>query len=216
VPPVRTENFTGDQSKQQPLTITVNNYLGKPENFPNLQTGTGSQAQAQVRPGLTDAEFLAWLTAMTMDAREAREARESREAREARESREARETRWMSAAQVYAPPAVPATPQSVQGYQPAAPQSYQIPALPAGDVQIIPGLPDPNSNRFYHLQVGAFVEQNVAIRTVQQIQAIGFYAGLEQIGNVYRVLVLDIPAANVYTAAVRLGAAGFRQVWVRE
>jgi hypothetical protein len=40
-----------------------------------------------------DPEFLAWLMAMTIEAREAREARDAREAREARELREIREER---------------------------------------------------------------------------------------------------------------------------
>jgi rare lipoprotein A (peptidoglycan hydrolase) len=48
---------------------------------------------AGIRAASNDTEFLAWLMAMSIDAREAREIREAREAREAREVREAREAR---------------------------------------------------------------------------------------------------------------------------
>jgi rare lipoprotein A len=239
-----------EQALPQSLTILVNNYLGKQEEpvqssvtsppvTPPPQTPPASVPQAVAKSG-SDTEFLAWLTAMTMDARESRESREYREARESREYREAREARGsvpaptppqiVSAAPVYQPVPVPAAPV----YQPPAPVSQPAPVIvqpqiiqaapaapvyqpaQAGDVQIIPGIPDPNSGRLYRLQVGAYSGQDAAVRAAQQIQAAGFNAALEQAGAVYRALAMDIPAASVYAAASRLGSAGFRQIWVRE
>jgi hypothetical protein len=39
---------------------------------------------------------------------------------------------------------------------------------------------------------------------------------LEQSGVLFRVLVTDIPAADVQAATVRLGALGYREIIVRE
>jgi cell division septation protein DedD len=87
---------------------------------------------------------------------------------------------------------------------------------PAGEVVIIPGLPDRNSGRIYRLQVGAWSAPDAAGRALQMLQSAGFSAVQEQNGSLYRVLAAGIPAADVYAAAQRLGAMGFRQIWVRE
>ena len=104
---------------------------------------------------------------------------------------------------------------------PAAPPAYQPPPVQpqqpvANNVQILPGVPNPNSGKTYMLQVGAFSATETAFQAFQQVKAAGFDAVLEQAGNLYRVLAIGIPAKNVYFAAQRLGAFGFRQVIVRE
>jgi cell division protein FtsN len=96
------------------------------------------------------------------------------------------------------------------------PPVYQYQAPQGADIQIIPGIPDPNSGKLYRLQVGAFSIQDAAAQAARQIQAAGFNAALEQSGTVYRALAVNIPAASVYAAASRLGLAGFKQIWVRE
>jgi cell division protein FtsN len=88
---------------------------------------------------------------------------------------------------------------------------------PVDNIQIIPGLPNPNSNRIYRLQVGAFSGVESATRAVRQLQVAGFDVVQELAeNNLYRVLAVGIPAHNVYNAAQRLGAIGFKQVWVRD
>jgi cell division protein FtsN len=84
------------------------------------------------------------------------------------------------------------------------------------ELQVIPGLPDPNSNKIYRLQVGSFSAPDAADRTAQIIQSAGFDVAQEFNGTYYRVLVVGIPAASVYPAAQRLGAMGIGQIWVRE
>ncbi|GHV96455.1 hypothetical protein AGMMS50293_27750 [Spirochaetia bacterium] len=237
-PVIAREEQPKTQESVQPVTITVNNYMGKGED----------SAQTQSAKPNSDTEFLAWLTAMSMDARESRETRESREVREAREAREARETRELRRESTVraAPPttaypqppviqAAPAAPAPsyqaqtapVSSYQappvppqappaPAAPVYQAMPPVPAGDLQIIPGLPDQNSGKIYRLQIGAYSAPDMAVRIAQQMQTVGFNAAYEQSGAFYRVLVTGIAAADVYAAAVRLGSMGFRQIWVRE
>jgi cell division protein FtsN len=122
-------------------------------------------------------------------------------------------------APVYPAPPVYQNPPVYQ--QPSAPV-YQTQPLPVyqypqgADVQIIPGIPDPNSGRLYRLQVGAYSAQDTAVQAARLIQAAGFNAALEQAGGIYRALAMDIPAASVYAAASRLAQVGFRQIWVRE
>jgi antitoxin component of RelBE/YafQ-DinJ toxin-antitoxin module len=69
-----------------PYVVTINNNNNN-NNIPQPSERT------VIRTG-PDTEFLAWLTAMAMDARNAREAREARDVREAREIRENRDARY--------------------------------------------------------------------------------------------------------------------------
>jgi hypothetical protein len=75
-------DFRGDNT---PYVVTVNNNNNN-NNIPQPQEKT------VIRTG-PNTEFLAWMTAMAMDARNAREAREARDIREAREFRENRDAR---------------------------------------------------------------------------------------------------------------------------
>jgi hypothetical protein len=83
-------------------------------------------------------------------------------------------------------------------------------------VQVFPGLPDPNSGKIYHLQVGAFSTPEGAAATAQRIRNAGFYVGGEASGGTYRVIVVNIPASVVYLAVQKLASLGFGQIWVRE
>jgi hypothetical protein len=97
---------------------------------------------------------------------------------------------------------------------PAAPPPVTRAA--AGDVMVMPGLPDPNSNRMYRLQVGAFFSQNAAANTFRSLQDAGLNPVYEHSQNYYRVVIADVPAPNVASTVQRLGAIGIREVWVRE
>jgi hypothetical protein len=99
---------------------------------------------------------------------------------------------------------------------PAASQPQPARTQAAGDVMVSPGLPDPNSNRRYRLQVGAFNGQNAAAATFRSLQDAGFNPVYEHSQNFYRVIIADVPAASVASTVQRLGMIGIRQVWVRE
>jgi len=97
---------------------------------------------------------------------------------------------------------------------PASSQPVRTPA--AGDIMVSPGLPDPNTNRMYRLQVGAFNGQNAAASTYRSLQDAGFNPVYEHSQNFYRVVIADVPASSVASTVQRLAAIGIRQVWVRE
>ena len=100
--------------------------------------------------------------------------------------------------------------QPVQSFRPG-PRPFAI-----EEMTIIPGLPDPNSGRIYHLQVGSFSSVDSAMRAAQQVAAAGFQAGHEVSGTVHRIIAIGIPAYMVRSAVQRLGAIGIGQVWIRE
>jgi cell division protein FtsN len=87
---------------------------------------------------------------------------------------------------------------------------------PVRDVRVIPGLPNPNTNRVYRLQIGAYSSIESAARAIRQLEAAGFQAAQEMHNNMYRVAAIGIPAPQVQGAIQRLGAIGFGQIWVRE
>lgn len=82
--------------------------------------------------------------------------------------------------------------------------------------QLIPGLPDPGNGKIYRLQVGAFSKTEAATNLAYEVQALGYDVVLEQYNQVFRVLVVGIPSAYVFSVAQRLGENGIAQIWVRE
>jgi cell division protein FtsN len=80
----------------------------------------------------------------------------------------------------------------------------------------MPGLPDPNTNKKYRLQVGAFTDQNAAAHTYRSLQDAGFSPLYEHSQNYYRVVIADVPASSVASTVQRLVQAGINQIWVRE
>jgi rare lipoprotein A len=103
----------------------------------------------------------------------------------------------------------------VQPAQPAAPPPlYTSP--PVNNIRIMPGLPDPHSDKLYRLFVGTYQGVDNAFRVYQQLQAAGFDVAQEQAGDMCRLYATGIPAGRVYYAAQRLGAIGFEQVWIHE
>jgi hypothetical protein len=84
------------------------------------------------------------------------------------------------------------------------------------EMQVIPGLPNPNNGKIYRLQVGSFSSPEAAENVVRVIRDAGFKVIQELNDYHYRVLVLDVPAASVYPALQKLGTLGIGQVWVRE
>jgi cell division septation protein DedD len=137
--------------------------------------------------------------------------REIRETREQR--REEREEREVRAAQ----PPLPSYPVEIpQPVTTTSPPSQSIPVPGASNIWVTPGIPNPNSNRLYQLQVGAYSGYEAAAQAFQLLRSAGFNAAYDQIGNVYRIYADGVPAQTVQYAVQRLGIMGFVQVWVRE
>jgi hypothetical protein len=102
----------------------------------------------------------------------------------------------------------PAAPEALPGKTPL----FTSPAI--YDPQIIPGLPNPNTDKVYRLLVGTYPGVDSAFPVYKQLQAAGFEVAQEQAGDMCKVFVADIPASRVYYAAKRLGAIGFSQIWI--
>jgi cell division protein FtsN len=85
-----------------------------------------------------------------------------------------------------------------------------------GEMEIIPGYPNPNNGKIYRLQVGSFSSPEAADKLARQVKDAGFNVAQELSDYYYRVLVTDVPASAVYPATQRLGAMGIGQIWVRE
>jgi hypothetical protein len=127
------------------------------------------------------------------------------------------------------PPPVTQTQQQVQLIPPVqqqtAPPAWQpshevvyttAPPQILGDVEIIPGWPDPNSNKVFRIQVGTFSVEEGAVQTEQILRIAGFVAGREIHGSLYRVLALNIHASDVFNTIQRLVDMGYRQFWIRD
>ena len=99
--------------------------------------------------------------------------------------------------------------------QQQAQQPYQGPP-PPNTVRVVPGLPNPDSGKLYHLLVGAYSSADNASIVIQHLHGAGFSAMIEQTNNQFRVSATAIPAPYVYEAVQRLGALGFMEIWVSE
>ena len=91
-------------------------------------------------------------------------------------------------------------------------QQFQAPTH-GSQVRVL-GSPN-NDQEIYTLQVGAFSSREAAARVVQQLHGNGFEAAIERAGTAYRVSAVGIPAFMVDHAVQRLGALGFREIWIR-
>jgi cell division protein FtsN len=112
------------------------------------------------------------------------------------------------------PPPQPTWSPNMTAIPPTSPPLFDGP--PVDGVHVIPGMPSPNTNMVYRLQVGTFSAVEGASRGLRQLQAAGFDVAQEWIDNKYRVLAVGIQARDVRNAVQRLGAIGFKQIWIRE
>jgi len=93
---------------------------------------------------------------------------------------------------------------------------YANPAPQPTTLQIIPRLPNPNSNEIYRLQVGSFCDPSSANALEDKLKAAGFKVDRELYGKMHRVIVTDIPASLVQYAVQKLEVLGIKQIWVRQ
>jgi len=87
---------------------------------------------------------------------------------------------------------------------------------PQQPIKVVPGLPNPNSRKFYRLQLGAFSLMENADAYEQRARALNFATEREKHGSLTRVLVVGIKASDVKLAIQELEEAGFTEIWVRE
>jgi cell division septation protein DedD len=83
-------------------------------------------------------------------------------------------------------------------------------------MEVIPGMPNPNSGKIYDLQIGSFSSPEAAAKVVKLVRDAGFNVIQKPFDYHYRVLVIGIPAASVYSVLQRLGTLGIGQVLIRE
>ncbi|MDR1636254.1 MAG: SPOR domain-containing protein [Treponema sp.] len=74
----------------------------------------------------------------------------------------------------------------------------------------------PQPGRVYRLQVGAYIVEKNAARTLNRLKDAGFSPKYERHGQYLRVVLSGVRAADVKGHAERIGRAGFGEVWCRE
>jgi cell division protein FtsN len=77
-------------------------------------------------------------------------------------------------------------------------------------------MPSPTGERLLAIQIGAFSSVNSADRVFRQLRGSGFEATQIFADNLYRVMVIGIPASRLDNAVQRLGTMGFRDIIIRE
>ncbi|MCL2127392.1 MAG: SPOR domain-containing protein, partial [Treponema sp.] len=101
----------------------------------------------------------------------------------------------------------------------ASPAAAPVPVLPPASgpsVKIVPRMPDPQNGRIYRVQVGAFSSQVFAQECYDKVKTTGLSPAFERYGNLHRVVISGVKAAEMPQIAQRLGAAGFKEAWARE
>ena len=81
---------------------------------------------------------------------------------------------------------------------------------------VLPKRVDPASNKRYRLQVGAYRIAKHATEAFDRLKAAELPAFYEKNGELYRVVIAEVPAADVDRIAALLGKSGFREVLARE
>ena len=125
---------------------------------------------------------------------------------------------------VQAPPVITQTPPAVVQAAPvvtvqptvtasAAPAPVSYTAPPA---VIRGGIPPAGSAKLYRIQVGAFGVPRNAVDVFDRLKAAGLNPRYEQYGNLYRVVLPELRAADIPAIAQTLGNSGFQEVLLRE
>jgi rare lipoprotein A len=96
------------------------------------------------------------------------------------------------------------------------PEPAPAPVPQAGAARVLPRMPDPASSSIYRVQVGSFIYPLHAQAALERVRNLGFTAGYERFENYIRVVIPGIRAADMSALAVRLGAAGFPELYIKE
>ena len=124
---------------------------------------------------------------------------------------------------VQTPPAVTQTPPAVIQAPPVvAVQQPTISSAPAPVIYSAPpavvrgGIPPAGSTRLYRIQVGAFRVPRNAVDVFDRLKAAGLNPRYEQYGDLYRVVLAGLRAADIPAIAQTLGNYGFPEALIRE
>jgi rare lipoprotein A len=94
--------------------------------------------------------------------------------------------------------------------QPVSPPADLSPA------QIKGKLPPAGIDKSYRLQVGAYKIPRNAAETFDKLKNAGLNPAYERNGDFYRVVLAGLRPEEIEDAAVKIGAAGFREALIRE
>jgi rare lipoprotein A len=89
-------------------------------------------------------------------------------------------------------------------------------ALPAAAAEVKGGIPSAGTGKLYRIQVGAYKIARNAVDAFDRLKSGGLNPAYEQSGEFYRVVLAGIRAEDVSSLAEKLGAVGFREVFIRE
>ena len=106
------------------------------------------------------------------------------------------------------PPAPPVTPQQTAVRVP--------PVYTAPPAVIVGGTPSAGNAKLYRIQVGAFKVPRNAVDVFDRLKAAGLNPRYEQYGDLYRVVLPELRAADIPAIAQTLGNTGFQEVLLRE
>jgi len=95
--------------------------------------------------------------------------------------------------------------------QPAPQVIYAAPAA-----RILGGIPSAGSTKLYRLQVGAYRVPRNAVEAFDKLKNAGLNPAYEQYGDLYRVVLARLRAAEIPSIAQTLGNAGFMEALIRE
>jgi hypothetical protein len=74
----------------------------------------------------------------------------------------------------------------------------------------------PRQGRYYRLQVGSYAVRSNAARAANSLKNAGLYPAFEEYQNKVRVVLPQVPGKDVVETAMKIGSAGFSDVWCRE
>jgi rare lipoprotein A len=111
---------------------------------------------------------------------------------------------------VQAPPVQPVPPAIAAAPVPSAVSYTAPPAVIKG------AIPPAGSTKLYRIQVGAFSVPRNALDVFDRLKAAGLNPRYEQYGNLYRVVLAELKAADIPAIAQKLGNSGFNEVLLRE
>jgi rare lipoprotein A len=105
------------------------------------------------------------------------------------------------------------TPKPVVPAAPVQPVRAQSSAPPA---RILGGAPQAASTKLYRMQVGAYKVPKNAVDVHTKLKNAGLSPDYEKSGDLYRVVLAKVKAAEVQSVAQTLGNLGFTEVIIRE
>jgi hypothetical protein len=75
---------------------------------------------------------------------------------------------------------------------------------------------DPASGKRYRLQVGSYRRTEYATEAFERLKSVNLAPAYEKQGDLYRVVIAEVPAAEVAAVAGKIARAGFPEVLARE